>query len=190
MNLLKVFWKNFLENILASSNVSRRTMLMLKKLILVVVAALFFVFQFNIASASAFEVDKDVRTVKLNEQGDEVTLSLAQVKEGSRLFVSNCSVCHKSGSTKTNPNVSLGLSALEGANPSRDNIAGIVDYLKNPTTYDGEKTILEFHPNTARADLYPEMRNLTDDDLKAVAGHILIQPKIRGTMWGGGKVYN
>jgi photosystem II cytochrome c550 len=190
MNLLKVFWKDFLENILASSNVSRRTMLMLKKLILVVVAALFFVFQFNIASASAFQVDKDARTVKLNEQGDRVTLSLEEVKQGSRLFNSNCSVCHKSGATKTNPNVGLGLPALEGANPSRDSIAGIVDYLKNPTTYDGEKTILEFHPNTTRADLYPEMRNLTDDDLKAVAGHILIQPKIRGIMWGGGKVYN
>jgi photosystem II cytochrome c550 len=163
---------------------------MLKKLILVFVTAIFFVFQFNIASASAFQVDKDVRTVKLNEQGEQVTLSLEQVKQGSRLFVSTCSVCHKGGTTKTNPNVGLGLPALEGANPSRDSVASIVDYLKNPTTYDGEKTILEFHPNTARADLYPEMRNLTDDDLTAVAGHILIQPKIRGIMWGGGKVYN
>jgi photosystem II cytochrome c550 len=34
------------------------------------------------------------------------------------------------------------------------------------------------------------MRNLTDEDLEAVAGHILIQPEIRGILWGGGKVYN
>jgi photosystem II cytochrome c550 len=34
------------------------------------------------------------------------------------------------------------------------------------------------------------MRNLTDDDLAAVAGHILIQPALRGILWGGGKVYN
>jgi photosystem II cytochrome c550 len=171
-------------------NFSRRTMLMLKKSILVVVAVIFFVFQFNMATASAFEVNKDIRTVKLNEQGDQVTLSLKQVKQGERLFVNNCSVCHKGGATKTNPNVGLGLPALEGAEPSRDNVVAIVDYLKNPTTYDGEKQIPEFHPNTARADLYPGMRNLTDNDLEALAGHILIQPKIRGIMWGGGKVYN
>lgn len=165
-------------------------MLILKRSIWVVVAVVFFVFQFNMATAAAFEVDKDVRTVKLNEQGDQVTLSLKQVKQGERLFVSTCSVCHKGGATKTNPNVGLGLPALEGAEPSRDNVVAIVDYLKNPTTYDGEKQILEFHPNTSRADLYPEMRNLTDGDLQALAGHILIQPKIRGVMWGGGKVYN
>lgn len=34
------------------------------------------------------------------------------------------------------------------------------------------------------------MRNLNDDDLEAVSGYILIQPGIRGTMWGGGKVYS
>ncbi|MEY2830760.1 MAG: hypothetical protein RLZZ574_18, partial [Cyanobacteriota bacterium] len=86
--------------------------------------------------------------------------------------------------------VNLGLTALSGANPARDNVAAIVDYLKNPTTYDGEKNIYEFHPNTTRSDLYPKMRNLTDEDLEAVAGHILIQPEIRGILWGGGKVYN
>jgi photosystem II cytochrome c550 len=165
-------------------------MLMLKRVILGIVAVVFFVLQFNTANATAFEVDKDIRTVKLNPQGDQTTLTLAQVKQGQRLFVSTCSDCHKGGTTKTNPNVGLGLQSLEGAEPSRDNVVAIVDYLKNPTTYDGEKPILELHPNTTRADLYPEMRNLTDDDLEAIAGHILIQPKIRGIMWGGGKVYN
>ncbi|GAB4225941.1 MAG: photosystem II cytochrome c-550 [Stanieria sp.] len=162
---------------------------MLKRLFLVAVVTIFFVFQ-SISSATAVELDEDIRTVKLNEAGDEVTLSLQEVKRGQRIFVDSCSYCHKSGATKTNPNVGLGLNALANAEPPKDNIEGIVEYLKNPTTYDGETNIYELHPNTTRSDLYPMMRNLTDEDLKAVAGHILIQPKIRGTMWGGGKVYN
>ncbi|MDJ0634952.1 MAG: photosystem II cytochrome c-550 [Xenococcaceae cyanobacterium MO_188.B29] len=163
---------------------------MLKRLLLAVVATLFFVIQFNIVSANAVELDQDIRTVKLNDAGDEVVLSLKQVKQGQRLFVNKCTYCHKSGTTKTNPNVGLGLNALANAEPPKDNIEGIVEYLKHPVTYDGEFSIEELHPNTSRADLYPMMRNLTDEDLKAVAGHILIQPEIRGTMWGGGKVYN
>jgi photosystem II cytochrome c550 len=162
---------------------------MLKRLFLVAVVTIFFVFQ-SISSATAVELDDDIRTVKLNEAGDEVTLSLQEVKRGQRIFVDSCSYCHKAGATKTNPNVGLGLNALANAEPPKDNIEGIVEYLKNPTTYDGETNIYELHPNTTRSDLYPMMRNLTDEDLKAVAGHILIQPKIRGTMWGGGKVYN
>lgn len=163
---------------------------MLKRLLFAVIASLFFLFQFNISSAAAVELDEGTRTVKLNEQGDEVVLSLQQVKQGQRLFVNNCTYCHKGGTTKTNPNVGLGLNTLANAEPARDSIEGLVDYLKHPTTYDGETEILELHPNTTRSDLYPMMRNLTDDDLKAIAGHILIQPKIRGIMWGGGKVYN
>jgi photosystem II cytochrome c550 len=162
---------------------------MLKRLFLVAVATIIFVFQ-AISSATAVELDNAIRTVRLNEAGDEVTLSLQEVKKGQKIFVDSCSYCHKSGTTKTNPNVGLGLNALANAEPPKDNIEGIVEYLKNPTTYDGERNIYELHPNTTRSDLYPMMRNLTDEDLKAVAGHILIQPKIRGTMWGGGKVYN
>jgi photosystem II cytochrome c550 len=163
---------------------------MLKRLLFALVATLFFVFQFNISNVNAVELDENIRTVKLNDQGEEIVLSLKQVKQGQRIFVDSCTYCHKAGATKTNPNVNLGLNALASAEPRRDNIAGIVDYLKNPTTYDGEKEIYEFHPNTTRSDLYPLMRNLTDDDLEAVAGYILIQPEIRGILWGGGKVYN
>lgn len=162
---------------------------MLKRLLFAVVT-IFFIFQFNICSAAAVELTEDIRTVRLNQQGGEIVLSLKEVKEGQRLFNDTCSSCHKGGTTKTNPNVGLGLEALANAEPSRDSIEGLVNYLKNPTTYDGEANILELHPNTTRSDLYPTMRNLTDEDLKEIAGHILIQPKIRGVMWGGGKVYN
>ncbi len=163
---------------------------MLKRLLFALVAALFFAIQFNISSVNAVELDESIRTVKLNDQGEEIVLDLKQIKKGQRIFVDSCSYCHKGGATKTNPNVNLGINALANAVPARDNIEGIVDYLKNPTTYDGEKEIYEFHPNTTRSDLYPMMRNLTDEDLEAVAGHILIQPEIRGILWGGGKVYN
>ncbi len=162
---------------------------MLKRLLFAVVATIFFVIQFNINSANAVELDKDIRTVKLNEQGDEIVLTNKQVKEGQDLFVSSCTYCHKQGNTKTNPNINLGANALANAEPPRDNIQGIVDYLKHPTTYDGENDIFEFHPNTTRSDLYPIMRNLTDEDLEAIAGHILIQPDVRGEAWGGGKAY-
>jgi photosystem II cytochrome c550 len=33
------------------------------------------------------------------------------------------------------------------------------------------------------------MRSLTEDDLFAIAGHILTQPKVVAEKWGGGKIY-
>ncbi len=163
---------------------------MLKRLLLTAAAALLFIFQFNISSASALELTEEARTVNYSDAGDKVVLTLQQVKRGERVFVDSCTYCHKSGTTKTNPNVNLSGNALANAEPAKDNIAGIVEYLKNPTSYDGEISIYEFHPNTTRSDLFPMMRNLTDEDFEAVAGYILIQPGIRGTMWGGGKVYS
>lgn len=79
--------------------------------------------------------------------------------------------------------------ALALATPNRNNIEGLVDYMKNPTTYDGEEEISELHPSIKSADIFTEMRNLTEDDLVAIAGHILLQPKIVGDKWGGGKIY-
>lgn len=162
----------------------------MKRFILIAVATVFFAFQIAVGSAAAVELSSETRTVKANEAGSTVVLSLEQVQKGKRLFNDSCSQCHGGGRTKTDPNVGLGTDALAGATPSRDSIAALVDYMKNPTTYDGETEIAELHPSTKSADIYPEMRNLTDDDLEAIAGHILLQPKIIGKMWGGGKVYN
>lgn len=159
---------------------------MLKRLSLIaVVTAL--AFQLFISSAAAVELDENVRTVKLNEAGEQTVLSVKEAERGKREFRDTCAQCHASGRTKTNPNVGLGLDTLAGAEPPRDNLVALVDYLKHPTTYDGEEEITLFHPNTERSDLYPEMRNLTEEDLRAIAGHILIQPKVRGASWGGSK---
>ena len=135
-------------------------------------------------------MDEATRTVSLNDEGETVMLSLEQLERGKVLFNNTCSVCHKGGSTKTNNNVSLGLGALAGANPPRDNIEALIDYMKNPTTYDGLTEIYEVHPSIRSADLFLRMRNLTDEDLYDIAGHMLVMPKVKGILWGGGKTYN
>jgi photosystem II cytochrome c550 len=160
----------------------------MKRFILLAVATVFFAFQVAIGSAAAVELTPEVRTVKVNEAGKTVTLSLEQVQKGKQLFNDSCAQCHAGGRTKTDPNVGLSPDTLAGATPPRDSVASLVDYMNNPTTYDGETEIAELHPSTKSADIYPEMRNLTKEDLEAIAGHILMQPKILEG-WGRGKAY-
>lgn len=162
---------------------------MFKKLIGLAVVTILLTFGLVIGSATAVELSEATRTVALNDKGDTTVLSLKQVQEGKRLFNYACAQCHAGGVTKTNQNVGLDPEALAGATPPRNNIEGLVDYMKNPTTYDGEEEIAEIHPSTKSADIYAAMRNLTEDDLVAIAGHILMQPKIVGDKWGGGKIY-
>ena len=137
--------------------------------------------------AVAAELDASIRTIKANDQGDLVTLPVEDFLRGRQKFNVACATCHVSGVTKTNPNVGLEPEALEGAFPARDNLAALVDYLHNPTTYDGLVEISELHPSTRSSDVYPKMRNLTEDDLEAISAHILVMPKIVGDKWGGGK---
>jgi photosystem II cytochrome c550 len=145
----------------------------------------FFVFT---SPSWAVELDEATRTIPLNSS-KTVTLSLEQVKRGKRLFINTCSICHTGGITKTNPNVGLDTEALSLAVPARNTIEGLVDYFKNPTTFDGLESIAEVHPSIRSADIFPKMRTLTEDDLFAIAGHILLQPKILAEKWGGGKIY-
>jgi len=162
---------------------------MFKKLIGLVMATLLLTFGLVVGRAAAVELSEAVRTVPLNSQGDTTVLSLKQVQEGKRLFNYACAQCHAGGVTKTNQNVGLDPEALALATPPRNNIEGLVDYLHNPTTYDGEEEIAELHPSTKSADIYAAMRNLSEDDLVAISGHVLLQPKIIGDKWGGGKIY-
>ena len=157
---------------------------MLKRLILVVVATLLFAFQFQVNSAAALELDEATRTITLNEAGDQITFSSQQVTQGQRLFNSNCTKCHLQGKTKTNNNVSLGLEDLAGAEPRRDNVLALIDYIKNPTSYDGELSLELEHPNTSRPDTFPELKNINEDDIEAIAGYMLIAPKL-DERWGG-----
>jgi len=147
------------------------------------------IFSFFITTASAIDLDEATRTVVQDNAGKTTVLTPEQVKRGKRLFNATCGACHTGGITKTNPNVGLDPEALSLATPRRDNIDSLVDFLKNPTTYDGLESIAEVHPSIKSADLYPRMRSVTDEDLVAISGHILLQPKIITEKWGGGKIY-
>lgn len=140
-------------------------------------------------TALAIDLDETTRTIPLDSSGSTVILTPEQVKRGKRLFNASCGQCHVGGVTKTNPNLGLEPDALSLATPPRDNINALIDYLKNPTSYDGSESIAELHPSTKSADIFPKMRSLSDEDLFAISGHILLQPKLGGEKWGGGKIY-
>ena len=162
---------------------------MLKNKILVgsCLAALFLTT--NVSPVQALELDEDTRTVTLDGKGNSVVLTPEQVKRGKRLFNNACGTCHVGGLTKTNPNVGLDTESLSLATPARDNISSLVAYFKDPTTYDGLDSISEIHPSIKSADIFPKMRSLTDEDLFAIAGYILLEPKVVNEKWGGGKIY-
>ena len=162
---------------------------MLKKYSQLFSVLFFSIFSISVMSASAIDLDEATRTVVKDASGKTIVLTPEQVKRGKRLFNATCGACHVGGITKTNPNVGLDPEALSLATPRRDNIDSLVDFLKNPTTYDGLDSIAEVHPSIKSADLYPRMRSVTDEDLVAISGHILLQPKIVAEKWGGGKIY-
>ena len=162
---------------------------MLKNKILVGSALAAILLGSNIAPVNALELDEDTRTVTLDGKGNSVVLTPEQVKRGKRLFNNACGTCHVGGLTKTNPNVGLDTESLSLATPPRDNVSSLVSYFKDPMTYDGIDSISEIHPSIRSADIFPKMRSLTDEDLFAIAGHILLQPKVVNEKWGGGKIY-
>ena len=149
----------------------------------------FCIFGIFVTTASAIDLDEATRTIVADSSGKTLVLTTEQVKRGKRLFNATCGACHVGGITKTNPNIGLDPEALSLATPRRDNLASLVDFMKNPTSYDGLESIAETHPSIKSADVYPRMRSVTDEDLTAIAGHILLQPKIVAEKWGGGKIY-
>nr|YP_009398368.1 photosystem II cytochrome c550 [Lophocladia kuetzingii]ARW67554.1 photosystem II cytochrome c550 [Lophocladia kuetzingii] len=146
-------------------------------------------FSIIVSPVYSTELDEITRTVPLDDNGKTFVLSLEQAKRGKRLFNNSCAQCHNGGITKTNPNIGLELESLSLATPARDNVTSLIDYMNNPTSYDGQNFIAELHPSIKSAEIFPKMRNLTDDDLFSIAGYILIQPKISPEKWGGGKIY-
>jgi photosystem II cytochrome c550 len=152
-------------------------------------AALVLNFALGFTPAQAAELDAATRTIPLNDKGETVTLSLEQVANGKRKFNYACGQCHVGGITKTDPNVGLEPETLALATPPRNNVEALVDYLHNPTTFDGETEIAELHPSTKSTDIFPKMRTLSEQDLFDISGHILLQPKVVGVKWGGGKIY-
>jgi photosystem II cytochrome c550 len=157
---------------------------MVKRLILTAIALVFLFFQVNVNPVAALELDEGTRTIPLNGSGERTTISSEQVTNGQKIFIAECTQCHLQGKTKNNNNVSLGLKDLAQAEPPRDNLLALVDYLENPTSYDGEDDLSELHPNVSRPDIFPELRNFTEDDVYDVAAYMLVAPKL-DTRWGG-----
>ena len=141
------------------------------------------------APAQAAQWDTETLTVPSDSDGTAVTFSEQQVKAGRKVFNTSCGTCHAGGITKTNHNVGLDPETLALATPARDNISALVDYLQDPTSYDGEYSIADLHPSMRSRDLYPAMRDLTDEDLELMSAYILVAPKVLGPEWGSGKIY-
>jgi photosystem II cytochrome c550 len=162
---------------------------MLNNRTLLVSLSLAFFLTNSLTPVHAFELDEDTRTVALDTEGNTVVLTVEQVGRGKLLFRVACGWCHLGGQTKPNPNVGLDIESLSLATPAKDNITNLVSYMKEPTTYDGLYSISELHPSVKRADIFPRMSTLTEEDLFAIAGHLLVQPKVLKERWGGGKIY-
>ena len=139
--------------------------------------------------AEAVRWDAETLTVPGNPEGTQVTFSEQEINTGRKVFNTSCGTCHAGGITKTNQNVGLDPETLALATPARDNVEALVDYMKDPTSYDGEYSIADLHPSMRDAELYPAMRDLDDEDLRLMAGYILVSPKVQGSAWGGGKIY-
>ena len=154
----------------------------------VAIAFVMLSFQLFTSSVSAADIPIALRTVPLNETTN-IVLTQKDISKGKKLFANTCATCHLGGATFTNPNVNLSPESLAGAYPTRNNVLGLVDYMKKPTTYDGVTEIYDVHPSLKSTDIFPIMRGLTDNDLKLIAGFILYEPKVRGIGWGGGKIY-
>lgn len=80
---------------------------------------------------------KEPVSLALDEKGDTKQFTAEDLSVGKQLFESSCINCHVGGATLPDPTVSLALDTLAGATPSRDNINGIVNFLREPMTYDG-----------------------------------------------------
>lgn len=77
-------------------------------------------------------------SLKFDDKSDR-SFSPLELSQGKQLFTTNCVGCHVGGSTLPDPLVSLALDKLQGANPPRDSINGLVAYMRLPMTYDGSE---------------------------------------------------
>jgi len=75
--------------------------------------------------------------IQQDASGQTKAYTPQDLSEGKQFFEQNCLLCHVGGETLPNPAISLSLADLQGATPPRNNIQGIVDFLREPTAYDG-----------------------------------------------------
>lgn len=76
-------------------------------------------------------------SLDVDGKGKTAQFSADDLSSGKQLFEAHCLNCHVGGATLPDPTVSLSLKTLAGATPPRDTINGIVEFLREPMTYDG-----------------------------------------------------
>jgi len=103
---------------------------------------------FMVSSPAHAAVDTYVRrylqasepiSLELDGQGQTKPFSAEDLSAGKELFETHCLNCHVGGATLPDPTVSLALNTLAGATPPRNNINGLVNFLRDPMTYDGSE---------------------------------------------------
>ena len=103
--------------------------------------------QANSASNQKFE-----KTASIKSKSSEFEADEKGIKEKTKAY--NAVIQYEQNlGQKGNRQIHL----LIGVNPEKF-VAALVDYLKNPTTYDGLESIAEIHPSIKSADIYPRMR--------------------------------
>jgi len=141
-------------------------------------ATVLLMFGLVVGSAMAVELTTPSAPMPLNDKGDTTVASNKSRKANAYCYTVP-SVMR--GVTKTNQNIGLDPEALANATPARNNVEGLVD---EKSHYDGE----ELRNYTQQsADIYA-----IEISLKmtwSIADHVLLQPKIVGDKWGGGKIY-
>jgi photosystem II cytochrome c550 len=136
----------------------------------------------------------DTVALAADAAGAKQNFTKAQVKEGQRLFKANCGKCHVGGQTYGTYNVkevNLSMKALASATPPRNNIAALIDYMAEPTTYDGTEKLYETgrHPKyVVEGKAGPDNQIIvrTKEELNLISAFILKEATYN-KVWGGGK---
>ena len=123
----------------------RRKLFSVNCLLAALIAAFSF---FTVSSPAHAAIDKYVGqylqvkepiSLDLDGQGETAQFSPEDLSAGKELFEANCLNCHVGGATLPDPTVSLSFDDLAGAMPPRNNINGLVAFLRQPMTYDGSE---------------------------------------------------
>ncbi len=75
--------------------------------------------------------------IAVDGKGETKQFDGEDLSVGIKLFSQNCQRCHVGGANLIDPTVSLSLEKLANATPPRDNLNGLVAFMRQPMTYDG-----------------------------------------------------
>jgi photosystem II cytochrome c550 len=123
-------------------------------------------------------------TAQTPAKGDAVLAAVSEdeLRQGKKLFQAECGRCHVGGQTYGtygSTDVNLSLKGLKGATPPRDTFPALIDYLKNPTSYDGKQKLVETGEHASYT-------ALGDEKLRLIAAHVLKEAN-NNPGWGRGK---